>query len=145
MDGKGPAVAEQQVGIGGTTKWRLASLVCHPSSSNNAELKQSLLRWQDLFQDFVSACYWDSLGPTDKGLLHALEPGLELLYHSSLDVHHFRSSHCNFSPYLAGRHGQKAGQLRLVCYLSDHCSVRGAKHRPDGLYTQRLVLFLSLG
>lgn len=28
MDGKGPSVAEQQVGLGGTTKWRLASLVC---------------------------------------------------------------------------------------------------------------------
>lgn len=30
MDAKSSAVAEQQVGLGGTTKWKLASLVCCP-------------------------------------------------------------------------------------------------------------------
>ena len=31
LEAKSSAVAEQQVGLGGTTKWRLASLVCSPT------------------------------------------------------------------------------------------------------------------
>ena len=31
LEAKSSAVAEQQVGLGGTTKWRLASLVSHPT------------------------------------------------------------------------------------------------------------------
>ena len=87
LEAKSSAVAEQQVGLGGTTKWRLASLVSHATMTHGL--------------DGCLVVY--ALGISHATIAHSLD-GCLVVYAMGMSGHHRLAERLFYHKHLASYH-----------------------------------------